>query len=75
MAINVIVINKEGGINSCDIPYTDELDRFGKDYITLTQAASTSCKSSFIDDAMVIGTSAMVATELGISKLIIREQP
>jgi chloramphenicol O-acetyltransferase type A len=29
----------------------------------LTQSASTSCQSSFVDDAMVIGTSAMVATE------------
>ena len=38
LAINVIVNNKEGGINSCDILYTD--------------------------DAMVIGTSAMTATEL-----------
>ncbi|MCR5711508.1 MAG: hypothetical protein K6G46_03530 [Prevotella sp.] len=30
----------------------------------VTQSASTSCQSSFIDDAMVIGTSAMTATEL-----------
>ena len=64
LAINVIVNNKEGGINSCDIPYTDDLARFGEDYIALTQAASTSCQSSFVDGAMIIGTSAMVATEL-----------
>ena len=64
LAINVIVCNKEGGINSCDIPYTEDLERFGEDYMALTQAASTSCQSSFIDDAMVIGTSAIVATEL-----------
>jgi len=64
LAINVIVNNKEGGINSCDIPYADDLERFREDYMTLTQAASTSCQSSFVDDAMVIGTSAMVATEL-----------
>ena len=64
LAINVIVCNKEGGINSCDIPYADDLERFREYYMTLTQAASTSCQSSFVDDAMVIGTSAMVATEL-----------
>ena len=64
LAINVIVNNKEGGINSCDIPYTDDLKRFGEDYMTLTLAAGMSCQSSFVDDAMVIGTSAMVATEL-----------
>ena len=64
LAINVIVNNKEGGINSCDIPYADDLERFREDYMTLTQATNASCQSSFVDDAMVIGTSAMVATEL-----------
>ncbi len=64
LAINVIVNNKEDGINSCDILYTDDLEQFGQDYTNLTQAASTSCQSTFVDDAMVIGTSAMTATEL-----------
>ena len=64
LAINVIVCNKEGGINSCDIPYADDLERFREYYMTLTQAASTSCQSSFVDDAMVIGTSAVTGTEL-----------
>ena len=64
LAINVIVNNKEGGINSCDILYTDDLEQFGQDYTNLTQAASTFCQSTFVDDAMVIGTSAMTATEL-----------
>ena len=64
LAINVIVNNKEGGISSCDILYTDDLEQFGQDYTNLTQSASTSCQSSFVDDAMVIGTSAMTATEL-----------
>ena len=64
LAINVIVNNKEGGINSCDIPYTDDLKRFGEDYMTLTLAAGMSCQSSFVDDAMVIGTSAVTGTEL-----------
>ena len=64
LAINVIVNNKEGGIISCDILYTDDMEQFGQDYMVLTQSASTSCQSSFVDDAMVIGTSAMTATEL-----------
>ena len=64
LAINVIVNNQEGGINSCDILYTNDLDQFGQDYMALTQSASTSCQSSFVDDAMVIGTSAMTVTEL-----------
>ncbi len=64
LAINVIVNNKEGGINSCDIPYSDDLEQFNTDYLTLIQATSSTCQSSFLDEAMVIGTSAMVATEL-----------
>ena len=64
IAINVIVNNKKGGINSCDIPYTHDFNRFYKDYIRLTQSVSESCESTFIEDAMIIGTSAVVATEL-----------
>ena len=64
LAINVIVNNHKGGINSCDIPYDNDFNRFYEDYIKLTKSASEACESTFIEDAMVIGTSAMVATEL-----------
>jgi chloramphenicol O-acetyltransferase type A len=64
LAVNVIVTNKDSGINSCDIPFTDELKQFNEDYLALTQSANTACQSTFVDDAMVIGTSAMTETEL-----------
>lgn len=64
LAINVIVNNCNGGINSCDVPYCDDLEKFNRDYMALTQSASSLCQSTFVDDAMVIGTSAMTATEL-----------
>ena len=64
LAINVIVNNIDGGISSCDIPFTDDLDEFSTDYINLTQSEKKNCASSFQDDMMVIGTSAMTATEL-----------
>ena len=64
LAINVIVNNCNGGINSCDVLYCDDLEKFNSDYTALTQSASSSCQSTFVDDAMVIGTSAMTATEL-----------
>ena len=64
LAINVIVDNMDGGISSCDIPYTDDLDEFSTDYINLTQSAKKNCASSFQEAMMVIGTSAMTATEL-----------
>lgn len=64
LAVNVIVNNTRGGINSCDIPYSDDLEQFNTDYANRTQAAAESCESSFEDGAMIVGTSAMTATEL-----------
>lgn len=64
LAINVIVRNKNGGICSCDIPYTGELSQFSRDYKHMTDSASASGESIFLEDAMVIGTSAMIETEL-----------
>lgn len=64
LAINVIVNNKDGGINSCDIPYNDDLEKFNENYIAMTRSVSIACQSTFVDDAMVIGTSAMTVTEL-----------
>jgi len=64
LAINVIVENGKGGINSCDIPFSDDLQQFSRDYQALTVNAADECKSSFLEDYMVIGTSAMPQTEL-----------
>ena len=64
LAINVIVNNIKGGINSCDILFTDNLDNFISDYNRLTKIVADSCESIFIEDAMIVGTSAVVATEL-----------
>ena len=64
LAINVIVENNKGGINSCDILYTDDLQQFNRDYLMLTVQAARESKSSFLEDYMVIGTSAMIQTEL-----------
>lgn len=64
LAINVIVNNKMDGINSCDIPYSDDLDQFNTNYLTMTQTASATCQNSSIEDAMIVGTSAVVTTEL-----------
>ena len=64
LAINVIVNNKRGGINSCDIPYSDNIEWFNNDYNRLTQKTADSCESIFEEDSMIVGTSAVVATEL-----------
>lgn len=64
IAINVIVNNSKGGINSCDIAFTDNIEQFANDYNRLTAQVATECKSSFLDDHMIVGTSAMIETEL-----------
>ena len=64
LAINVIVENSKGGINSCDIPFSDDLQQYNHDYLMLTAQAARECKSAFLEDLMVIGTSAMIETEL-----------
>ena len=64
MAINVIVNNCKGGINSCDIPFSADIAIFIKAYQTLTAQTSRACRSSFLEDYMIVGTSAMIQTEL-----------
>lgn len=64
IAINVIVNNSNGGINSCDIPFSNDIKQFAKEYETLTAEASAKCISSFLEDYMIVGTSAMIQTEL-----------
>ena len=64
IAINVIVNNSKGGLNSCDIAYTDDVVQFAKEYNQLTTQVASQCKSSFLEDSMIVGTSAMIDTEL-----------
>ena len=64
LAINVIVENTKGDINSCDIPYSDDLQQFNSDYLRLTAQAASDCKSTFLEDHMIIGTSTLVQTEI-----------
>lgn len=64
LAVNVIVNNAKGGISSCDIAYDGDSQAFAQDYLRLTRQAALDCRSTFIEDRMVIGTSAMIQTEL-----------
>lgn len=64
LGINVIVDNGQGGISNCDIPYSDDLRQFTRDYGALTKEAAATCRDINDDEAMIIGTSAVVGTEL-----------
>ena len=64
LGINVIVDNVQGGISNCDVPYSDDLRQFCRDYDKLTKQSATTCRDINDDEAMIIGTSAVVGTEL-----------
>ena len=64
IAINVIVNNSKGGINSCDIAFNEDIAQFTNDYNRLTAQVAKECCSSFLEDYMIVGTSAMIQTEL-----------
>lgn len=64
LGINVIVDDVKGGISSCDVPYSEDLEQFSCDYNALTRLASTTCQHITNDEAMVVGTSAVTGTEL-----------
>jgi len=64
MAVNVVVKNKDGGINSCDIPFSEDIRQFNRDYVERTEQVARECKSIFVDGYMIVGTSAMIQTEL-----------
>ena len=65
IAVNTIVKNKDGEVSSCDILYTDDLEQFNRDYLNYTvQTAETSQDRDLSEDSMVIGTSAIVDTEI-----------
>ncbi|MBO7703643.1 MAG: chloramphenicol acetyltransferase [Solobacterium sp.] len=65
LAVNTIVKNKDGEVNSCDVPFSDDMEAFHKDYLKYTSLSAEECRDiDFSEDSMVIGTSAITDTEL-----------
>ena len=65
LAVNTIVKNKAGEVSSCDIRQTEDLDAFNREYLLHTQQVADSCRDRDLSaDSMVIGTSAIVETEI-----------
>ncbi len=64
LAVNTIVKNRLGEVSSCDVPYSDDLTRFNSDYLRLTRQVAESCENHDLTESMVIGTSAIIDTEL-----------
>ena len=65
ISVNTIVKNKNGEVNSCDIGFTDDLDKFNRDYLEYTVWVAQNCEDRDLsENSMVIGTSAIVDTEI-----------
>ena len=65
IAVNTIVKNKTGEVSSCDISYTDDLEKFNQDYLKYTIQVAEACQDRDLsNDSMVIGTSAIIDTEI-----------
>ena len=65
IAVNTIVKNRTGEVSSCDILYTGDLNSFNREYLEHTkQVADTMVDRDLSEDCMVIGTSAIVDTEI-----------
>lgn len=59
LAVNTIVLNRENGISSCDIPFSSDLAQFNRDYLALTAQVRERCQNHDLEDSMVIGSSAL----------------
>ena len=65
IAVNTIVKNKDGEVSSCDIPFSDDLVQYNRDYLKYTAQVAQTCQDfDLSENSMVIGTSAIVDTEI-----------
>lgn len=65
IAVNTIVKNRSGEVSSCDILYTDDLEAYNKEYLKYTSQVKDTCQDRDLsEDSMVIGTSAIIDTEI-----------
>ena len=65
IAVNTIVKNRTGEVSSCDILFSEDLEQFNREYLEHTAKVAETCVDRDLSaDSMVIGTSAIVDTEL-----------
>ena len=65
LTVNTIVKNKTGEVSSCDILFQPDLDVFNREYLTYTEQVAQTCQDRDLSaNSMVIGTSAILDTEI-----------
>ena len=64
LAVNIVEQNVKGGISLCDVPFSDDIERFNANYLQLTSQAAETCESTALEDYIIVGTSALPQMEL-----------
>ena len=65
LAVNTIVKNRNGEVNSCDIRFNEDMEAFNQEYLKYSaEVAETCADRDLSEDCMVIGTSAIIDTEI-----------
>ena len=65
IALNTIVKNKNGDVNSCDLVFSENLAVFNKEYMTFTAEVAENCTDRDLSaESMVIGTSAITDSKI-----------
>ena len=65
IAVNTIVRNKTGEVSSCDILFNEKLEEFNNEYLKYTSEVASTCQDRDLsENSMVIGTSAIIDTEI-----------
>lgn len=64
IAVNTIVMKRDGEVASCDIPFSKDLSLFNRQYMQLTKQVSESGINHDLPDSMVIGTSALAQYDI-----------
>lgn len=64
LAVNTIVLNKENEVSSCDVPFSEDIETFNRNYLTLTEQVKQTCENHDEIERMVIGTSALVQYDI-----------
>ena len=65
IAVNTIVKNEKGEVSSCDILFHENLEEYNREYLKYTRQTAKNCQDRDLsEDCMVIGTSAIIDTEI-----------
>lgn len=65
IAVNTIVKTKNGEIHTCDVPFSDNLKLFNRDYLKLTRQVRDTCETYDLgENYMVIGTSVLAGYDI-----------